>query len=357
VETFSAGSHLTVDESMSMWLGADGKYKTSGMHHVTKMKSKPRGIGLMFKTMCCGISGVMLKLDMCEAKEFQDLKDFVVRGRNLPRDDNYNRQEAQGNVYKQHTATTLRLAKSYFGTYRTVIGDSWFGSMSTLKALREHGLYFMGNVKTAHTDFPKDCLSKWQNDGEKANPRLPRGSHVAYTTTYQLNKTGDQIHQVMAVGWSDSKLISLVSNRSTTLDGIPVERVWDKIIQDPGTENEEDHQMSLLVPRPKVIEDYFQYFSAVDVHDRYRQGTLAIEEHWPTKRWWTRVFSTIIGMIVTDAFLAYRYEKKLYDDSHDYFDAFFEDLIYALVKENSFENPMELRNRYSEVNSVNFYLN
>ena len=39
------GPVLLVDESMSLWLGADGKHQSHGMPHVTKIMRKRRGIG------------------------------------------------------------------------------------------------------------------------------------------------------------------------------------------------------------------------------------------------------------------------------------------------------------------------
>ena len=49
-------------------------------------------------------------------------------------------------------------------------------------------------------------------------------------------------------------------------------------------------------------------FGAVDLHDRYRQGFLNLEDSWKTKRCWLRVFTTILGICFTDAYLAYKLE-------------------------------------------------
>jgi hypothetical protein len=64
--------------------------------------------------------------------------------------------------------------------------------------------------------------------------------------------------------------------------------------------------------RPKVVEQLFSGFSAIDVHDHYRQGSLAFETHWQTRTWWHRVFGSLLGMIMTDAFLLYRKQHTLY---------------------------------------------
>lgn len=50
---------------------------------------------------------------------------------------------------------TLRLVQPWFGSKRTVIGDSAFASFSTCVALLSMGLFFIGIVKTATSKFPK----------------------------------------------------------------------------------------------------------------------------------------------------------------------------------------------------------
>ncbi len=61
----------------------------------------------------------------------------------------------------------------------------------------------------------------------------------------------------------------------------------------------------------------YAVFNKIDVHDHYRQGILELERNWHTKCWWHRLFGTIIGMIVTDSYLAYRYDylRRYRDDS------------------------------------------
>jgi hypothetical protein len=54
----------------------------------------------------------------------------------------------------------------------------------------------------------------------------------------------------------------------------------------------------------------YDFFSVVDVHDHYRQGTLNIEEYWKTTTWWHRILATLLGMIFTDAYLAYSMDYK-----------------------------------------------
>jgi hypothetical protein len=63
-----------------------------------------------------------------------------------------------GREYSSTTATILRLSKPYFGTGRTIIGDSWFGSVTNAAVLYSHGLYSILMVKRSHAMFPKKRL-------------------------------------------------------------------------------------------------------------------------------------------------------------------------------------------------------
>eukprot|EP01034_Spumella_vulgaris_P041735 gene41735-51720_t len=53
---------------MSMWLGLDGNFSVEGMAHITKMKSKPRGVGAMMKSCADGTTGILLRLEIQESK-------------------------------------------------------------------------------------------------------------------------------------------------------------------------------------------------------------------------------------------------------------------------------------------------
>ena len=88
-----------------------------------------------------GITGIMLFLEICESKEDMSCKKFT------------------GPHVNKSTATTLRLTEQWFGSWRIIVGDSWFASVATAIALYEHCLYFIGLVKTGYREFPKKYLS------------------------------------------------------------------------------------------------------------------------------------------------------------------------------------------------------
>jgi hypothetical protein len=97
-----------------------------------------------------------------------------------------------------------------------------------------------------------------------------------------------------------------------------------------------------------VIKEFFTYFSAIDIHDHYRQGSLALQDYWQTKSWVMRMWSTVLGMIITDAYLMFRHDysiatrgdmKKCKD-----FLIFVDELAYDLIH-NDIDAPVAARLR------------
>lgn len=106
-----------------------------------------------------------------------------------------------------------------------------------------------------------------------------------------------------ALGWHDLKLKTIISNIGHTLPGAASVRKRHKIVVIDGEET--TIRRDKLIKRPKMIEDFFEFFSVIDVHDHLRQGSLRMEEAWKTKNWVHRLFATMFGIILTDCYLAY----------------------------------------------------
>ncbi len=96
--------------------------------------------------------------------------------------------------------------------------------------------------------------------------------------------------------------------------GKPSIRKRHKIIVNEETGEPETLRYTKSIIRPKVIQQYFEYFSALDNNNQLRQGTLAFHLHWPTRKWWHRLFSTILGVIITDAYYMYTYTVSQYEE-------------------------------------------
>ena len=134
--------HIVVDECMSSWNGADGEFVAEEMPHKTKVARKPEGVGAEMKSLACGETGILLKLDIMEGKEANQRKDYAQ-------------------LYGEGTAVTLRLTQEYYGTGRVFHADSAFSSVKTLLALQERGLHFMGMVKNSTQRVPSSLPKSW----------------------------------------------------------------------------------------------------------------------------------------------------------------------------------------------------
>ena len=278
-ENFSPGAKLVVDESVFEWKGKDHRYGIDGCPHVTKIIRKPKGVGMEIKNMADCDSGVMVSMEVMAPKEEMKHRQYTAR-------------------YGAGTALLLRLATNYRGTGRIVVADSAFASVKSACALKNTlGLYFLGLVKTAHRMFPKKYLQTVE---------IPeRGGHVVLTT--KVRGVG-----LRAVTWNDGKkdkktgdIIrkNFVASCGVTLPGVGHrKRRWT--VDDDG----HAHLFFKTIPRPQLVEDYFEGAQKIDVHNHHRQGRAGIAlERRPTKNWNTRFFRSFLGVVEVDSFLAYRH--------------------------------------------------
>lgn len=317
---FLPGTFIVVDESMSSWKGKtlyfnkasdEDVSRVFGLPHTTKIIRKPKGVGLEIRNACCSETGIMLQLELQEGKEAMKKKEFSAE-------------------YGSGTASVLRLTRPWHGKGHVGVGDSAFASFKTAKAMKQRGTYFEGLVKTAHTKFPKSFLH--------AHPYGARGSHK---TLQAVDADGDRF---IAVGWKDKTVKTFISTCGTT---IPADRPAIKKKSRLELADGVPTHYTVEVPRPMIAQEYFDAANGIDIHNHYRQGSLALEESFKTQTWWHRSFSTLLGMTATDAFLAFRYfHPSKYEVSEISFKQFVDGLAKQLV-ENTVSCPVALHVRSS----------
>lgn len=193
---------MTLDEIMSFWYGMDSEFAANAMPHKTKIIRKPRGVGAEAKALCDGESGVMLRVDFMEGQQRQHLKQWHAE-------------------YGEGTAVSLRLCAPWAGSGRYVVMDSAFGSVKTCIALLTHlGLFCIGMVKTASRCFPKKWFSDWYTAGSVRgadNRRIHApGTWKTFQSLFQL---AGHAKKLIAVGWHDIKLKTIISTCGTTIRG------------------------------------------------------------------------------------------------------------------------------------------
>jgi hypothetical protein len=281
-DCFSPGLHVVIDESTCGWHGKDEK-RADGPPAMTHMKDKPEPVSFMFKTLCCAETGIMIALELQEGKDIMASRTYSCTGE------------------KSSTAVTLRLTDSLPGPGYIVTGDSWFASLNTLQKLKERGQYFMGMVKTAHSGIPIQHLRG------SFSQQSARGD----TITLHLGAGHDRgfAHAWNEPGWRNGKAPKKPAKVfiANCFSAAPV-AAWRKdrtyLLPDGTVE-----RRFIDVPQTQVIREYFRTANSVDIHNQYRQGILAIERTWRTKSWNLCLFQTIMGKILVNGFMAFRYKS------------------------------------------------
>ena len=309
------GQHVVVDECMSSWTGCEATFNAYGMPHKTKIARKPEGVGAELKALACGSTGILLKLEIMEGKDA-------------------NRQKLYSAEYGEGTAVVLRLSSSLFGSGRIVHADSAFSSVKTLIALEDRGLYFQGMVKTAHKEYPKQFFKRWEDGCEE-------GGVPARGNWCLLESKTPKDNSMFALAWKDKKVKTIISNVGTTNPGNPCKRKRYMRVEKDGVYETTEYYKE--ISRPAMIELFFSCFGVIDVHDHYRQGSLAFERDWYTHSWWHRIFATLLGMCIVDAYLAYKFEGEDARDSILDFKGFIGRVAYQLIHNHYLEQAMVLR--------------
>ena len=184
------------------------------------------------------------------------------------------------------TACTLRMGEAACDEGDTLIGDSWFASVKTT---RQVGIVFngkfLGIVKTAHVSYPHKQIEELMSD-------WPAGTHVVLQNCFDEKN-------ILAIGYkyTSKKVICFVATVGTdlTIGGDPYMSRYQSDLGNYKTRE---------IFRPAICSNYFNASNKIDVHNQLRQGLLLLEEHWKTNDGWFRIIVTIIGMTVTDAYLA-----------------------------------------------------
>ena len=120
---------------MSSWNGADGEFVAERMPHKTKVARKPERVGAEMKSLACGETGILLKLDIMEGKEANQRKDYAQ-------------------LYGEGTAVTLHLTQEYYGTGRVVHADLAFFISEDTFGSEGKGTALLGDGKNSTQRVP-----------------------------------------------------------------------------------------------------------------------------------------------------------------------------------------------------------
>ncbi|KAK3247720.1 hypothetical protein CYMTET_42790 [Cymbomonas tetramitiformis] len=263
------GSGLVVDESMARWLGV-------GMPGLMVVLRKPTPVGREAHTTADNSTKIIVRVEFYEGKERMKFAEFVTE-------------------YGANPATFLRLTKPWHGTGREVTLDSGFASVTAAMAGYDHGLYIVGNVKTAHRDFCKSWLLA----------QVQKREDRAMATAIVKTRGGNTIELLAAVDM-DRKPMALIATSRTTRMGEPRERRF-KVIRKTG----EYVVRSASLQQLDVHAHYRETFNKVDKNNQQRQGgnsgaTGNLEDSWRTHKWYIRDYQMLMGISDTNSFYCVR---------------------------------------------------
>ena len=218
----------------------------------------------------------MLAMEACQSSEVMEALGYVAE-------------------WGKSTACTMRVTKPYHGTFRTVIGDSWFGSINTALGLRSLDMYFVGNVKTGHYACPKQYIK---------DRCLVRGDQCFVAKDFPVRPVRSQeatqkTCKVIVGGHCDKKPTVLVGTRGMSTQGKTMTRYYRAWVD--GRVQTDKYTLD----QPHMHELYRCNFNSVDIFNKLALGPNSLCNVVGTKIWWRRVWMGILGVCETNAYLAY----------------------------------------------------
>ena len=222
-------------------------------------------------------------------------------------------------------AQTMRLTEKWWGTGKVVAGDSWFASVLTAEKMLANGLHFIGDVKTGTKRFPADELK--EATGEE------NGSWACMTSSVTV---GGEEKKIFAVshrrGEADKAIHGFVSTCGTTLDGNR-HMAYFEDEEHRATGEITEHEIARKCPR--VLNDFTTAQPLVDRHNKYRQHLLAMEKRFVTTNFSFRFFTSMLGSLFVNVFMAHRY----FNDSLAEFRVELDKLALALMNNTFVDAP------------------
>ena len=294
---------ITADESMFAWRGQVGLLDINKCPHRSWVPRKPEPLGVELKSVGDALSGVMLRLEICEGKEAMAAKPFAAD-------------------WGATTATTMRLFEPWFNTDRVGAADSWFAGVKTLRGMKDNGMDFIGDVKTNSSLYPKQPL--YDSTGQES------GAWATYSAMLALGD-GKEVPIFSVSHRRGESVHTFISSCGTTVRGNAVKAYFEDD-EERANANLADYEVARKAPC--VLNDYTLAQPALDRHNRYRQFILAMEKRILANSFNMRFATSMHGVVFTDVFFAFRY----FLDGNADFKAVMSELAYKLMHNSFLEN-------------------
>ena len=288
---------LDLDESMCAWTGAVGVEAGKGANFKpipwsSYVERKPEPLGAEIKVAADGEVGVFLHLELQEGAEAHVLQPYY-------------------DEYGHTSAVSLRLLEPWFRGPRRAMdpwfkgpsqpsracyGDSWFMGLNAAEAIfltSGKAIFPFGDVKTNTSRMPMDELKKAVGPDS--------GDWATFTT--ELHLGDDTRAPLMAVGHRRGPEVhTFISMHGKTTRGVPQKHKDDDTDLDTG----------YVIARkcPAVLNDATVAQPKIDRGNRRRQYDLAMEKRFRTEAFPFRLFTTVLGIELTDCYYLDQYFNK-----------------------------------------------
>jgi hypothetical protein len=252
------------DESMMEWLNK----RAPGWQFVHR---KPMPWGNLFHVCACASSCIIFSLELFEGRDrppWKPMEEFE----DLFNTNSANKTKVGGLI--------LRMAKPLFNTGSIVVHDSGFQCIPALKELSKNGVFasMLCKKKRYHPRFTDGAA----NSAFLAQQDFLVSFHKRMQFedfNWQMNMYRDTHHHVqLASSYGSGEEADRERIRFHPING-----------------------SKLKFKHVDAVEDYFFARSAVDEHNKIRQGGISFEQGWQTKKWHIRMFAFLVGISETNA--------------------------------------------------------
>ena len=252
-----------LNESMSVWLN---QFTCPGFMFVPR---KPWPFGNEYHTICCGLSGILFRLE-------------IVEGRDFPTE----RERPEFDEEGKTVGLLLRLTRPLWNQGKIVVLDSGFCVLKGIVELKKKGVFAAALIKKRRY-WPKHI---------KGNDIINHFANLDVGDVNALEGTMDGVAlHVTAMKEPDYVMQLMTTYGTLNRFGVDKTRIF-------GAEKRRQ-----VFKYPEVVHNHYTYRHAVDDHNSRRQSPISLEETWATKWWPNQVFAFLLGVTEVNANLAFSY--------------------------------------------------
>uniref|UniRef100_H3H417 PiggyBac transposable element-derived protein domain-containing protein n=1 Tax=Phytophthora ramorum TaxID=164328 RepID=H3H417_PHYRM len=136
-----------------------------------------------------------------------------------------------------------------------------------------------------------------------------------------------QFPQITACMWIDRNPVHMLSSGGSRVSGTVIRRI---------------HGEEQPVPAPELVRDYHRWMGGVDVNDQLRMQRYSVQLCYKTRKYYKTLFLGLFDMALVNAFIVFRYYKKVNNKRPAKHFAFFEEVMEQLLAVDSTEAFIEI---------------